>query len=181
MVVLLKNFWNVFSWLYDDMRGLDPQLYQHQIHRSKDTKLVAHRRYRMTPNYAAKIKEEINKLLRVCFIQLVKRATWLSPILVVPKKNVKIRVGVDYQKLNVATVTDAFPLPFTDGVLDAVAGHEVYSFLNGFSGYNQIRMRPEDQEKTTFVMEWGVFIAVVMMFRLKTTRATFQWIIMEIF
>ena len=84
--------------------------------------------------------------------------------MVVPKKNGKIRVCVDYRKLNAATVTDAFPLPFMDGVLDAVAGHEVYSFLDGFSGYNQIRMNPTDQEKTAFVTEWGVFVAVVMMF-----------------
>ena len=75
-------------------------------------------------------------------------------------------------------VTDAFPLPFTDRVLDAVARHEIYSFLDEFSGYNKIRMHPADQEKT-FVMEWGVFVAVVMMFRLKTTPATFQRIIME--
>ena len=74
---------------------------------------------------------------------------------------------VDYRKLNAATVTDAFPLPFTDGILDAVAGHEIYCFLDGFSGYNQVRMSPEDQEKTTFVTEWGVFVAVVMMFGLK--------------
>ena len=58
---------------------------------------------------------------------------------------------MDYQKLNAATVTDAFPLPFTDGVLDAVVGHEVYSFLDGFSGYNQIRMNTADKEKTAFV------------------------------
>ena len=66
----------------------------------------------------------------------MKKAIWLSPIVVVPKKNGKIRVCVDYQKLNVATVTDAFPLPFTDGILDAMVGHEMYSFLDGFSGCN---------------------------------------------
>ena len=93
--------------------------------------------------------------------------------MVVPKKNGKIRVCVDYRKLNVAIVTDVFPLPFMDRVLDAVFGHEVYSFLDGFSGYNQIRMRPADQEKTAFVTEWGVFVAVVMMFELKTDPTTF--------
>ena len=90
----------------------------------------------MNPNYAAKVKEEIDKLLRVGFIRPVKQATWLSPIMVVPKKNGKMRVCVDYRKLNAATVTDTFSLPFTDGVLDAEAGHEVYSFLDRFSGYN---------------------------------------------
>ena len=63
-------------------------------------------------------------------------------------------------------VTDAFQLPFTAGVLDVVASREVYNFLDGFSGCNQIRMHPEDQEKTAFVTEWGVFVAVVMMFGL---------------
>ena len=181
MVELLMSFRDVFAWSYEDMRGLDPQLYQHQIPLSTDAKPVAQRRYQMNPNYAAKVKDEIDKLLRVGFIQPVKQATWLSPILVVPKKNGKIRVCVDYRKLNAATVTDAFPLPFTDDVLDAMAGHEVYSFLDGFSGYNQIRIHPADQEKTAFVTEWGVFVAVVMMFGLKTVPETFQRIIMEIF
>ena len=171
----------MFTWSYEDMRGLDPQLYQHHIHLSTDAKPVAQRCYRMNPNYAAKVKEEIDKLLRVAFIWPVNQATWLSPIVVVPKENGKIRVCVDYQKLNVATVMDAFPLPFTNGVLDAVVGHEVYSFLDGFSGYNQIRMHMEDQEKTAFVTEWGVFVAMVMMFGLKTATTTFQGIIMEIF
>ena len=60
-------------------------------------------------------------------------------------------------------------------------GDKVYSFLGVFSGYNQIRMHLADQEKTAFVTEWGVFVAVVMMFKLKTPPATFQRIIMEIF
>ena len=114
----------------------------------------------MNPNYAAKVKEEIDKLLCVGFIRLVKRVTWLSPIVVVPKKNGQIRVCVDYRKLNVVTVTDAFPLPFTDNILNTVAGHDCYSFLDGFSGYNQIRMHPDDQEKTTFVTKWGLFVAI---------------------
>ena len=74
-------------------------------------------------------------------------------------------------------ITYAFPLPFTSDILDAVAGHEIYSFLDGFSGYNQVRVHPDDQEKTTFVTEWGVFVAVVMMFALKTTPTTFQRVI----
>ena len=88
----------------------------------------------MNPNYGLKVKEEIDKLLRVSFIRLVKQAT----ILVVPKKNRKIRVCVDYRMLNVVTVTNGFSPPFMDRVFDVVAAHEVYSFLDGFSAYNQI-------------------------------------------
>jgi hypothetical protein len=62
-----------------------------------------------------------------------------------------------------------------------VARHEMYSFLDRFNGYNQIRMAEEDQEKTAFVTEWDVFVAVVMMFGLKTALATFQRIVIKIF
>ena len=68
MIELLMNFWDVFAWSYKDMRGLDPQLYQHQIHLNTDAKPMAQRRYRMNLNYAAKVKEEIDKLLRVGFM-----------------------------------------------------------------------------------------------------------------
>ena len=86
------------------------------------------------PNYVVKVKEEINKLLHVGFIRLVKWATWLIPIVVLLKKNGQIQVCVDYRKLNATTITYAFPLPFMDNILDAVAGHECYNFLDGFSG-----------------------------------------------
>ena len=78
----------------------------------------------MNLNYAVRIKEEIDKPLKVGFIRSVKQATWMSPIVVIPKKNGKIRVCVYYRKLNVATIMFAFPLPFTDSVLDTVAGHD---------------------------------------------------------
>ena len=125
----------------------------------------------MNPNYASRVKEEIDKLLKARFIQPVKQATGLSPIVVVPKKNGKFCICVDCRKLSAITITDAFPLLFTNNVLDAVA--DMYSFLDDFSGCNQLRMRPDDQGKTVFVIDWGVYVAVVMMFGLKTASATF--------
>ena len=111
----------------------------------------------------------------------MKKATWLSPIVVVPKRKGKIRVCVDYRKLNAATIRDAFSSLFTNGILDVVVDHEIYSFVDVFSGYNHVRMYLEDQEKTPFVTEWGVFVVVVMMFGLKTALTTFQRVIQEIF
>ena len=64
--------------------------------------------------------------------------------MVIPKKNNKIRVCVDYRKLNATTMMNAFPLPFTDGIVDAVANYGIYSFLDGFGGYNQVGMNPDD-------------------------------------
>ena len=109
MIDLLREFRDVFACSYEDMCGLDPKLYHHQIHLNKDAKPVAQRCNYMNPNYALKVKEEINKLLRVGFIQPMMQATWLSLIVVVTKKNMKIRVCVNYKKLNTTTVTYAFP------------------------------------------------------------------------
>ena len=125
----------------------------------------AKRRYQLNSNYVAKVKEENDKLLRVGFIQPVKQTTWLNPVVVIQRSG-----RANYRKLNVKTVTDTFSLPFTDGVLDEVARHEVYSFLDRFNGYNQIQMHPVDQEKMVFVTECIlVFLVVVMMFGIKTT------------
>lgn len=104
--------------------------------------------------YVARVKEDINKLLKVGFIYLVDKATWLSSIIIVPKKNKKLWVCVDDQKLNdAAIVTNPLPLPFIDSLLDAIIGHEMYLFLDIFSGYNQVWMAPQDWEKTTFIVE----------------------------
>ena len=178
---LLKEYKDVFAWSYSDMEGIDPSFYQHRINLRDDAAPIRQQRYRMNPNYARQVKEEIDRLLAVGFIYPIEKANWLSPIVIVSKKNGKLRVCVDYRKLNAATVSDPFPIPFTDLMLDAVAGHEMYSFLDGFSGYNQVRMAFEDREKTAFITEWGAFASNVMMFGLKNAPATFQRMVQEIF
>ena len=160
MIELLTAQKDVFAWSYEDMKGLKPKFYQDRIHLSKDANPLQQRWYRMNPNYVAKVKEEIDKLLGVDFIWPVKQPTWLSPIVMVPKKNGNIQVCVDQRKLNATIITDAFLLPLIDGLQDAIVGHEVYSFINSFSRYNSILMHPADQEKMTYVMEWGVFVVL---------------------
>ena len=93
--------------------------------------------------------------------------------MVVPKKNGKLGICVDYHWRNAATISDPFPLLFTDTILDTVAGHEIFSFMDSSSGYNQVRMAKEDQENSTFVIEWEVFVAIVMMFGLWQLSLTF--------
>ena len=135
----------------------------------------------MNPNYAKKVKEEIDNLLKAGFIAEVESSDWLFPIVVVPKKNGKLRVCVDYRKLNAQTVKDPFPLPFTDMMLDEVAGHQMYSFMDGYSGYNQLALAHEDRAKTRFITEWGAFMYLVMPFGLCNAPATFQRCMMVIF
>ncbi|MCO5580005.1 hypothetical protein L7F22_033871 [Adiantum nelumboides] len=177
---LLLEFKDVFAWKYTDMKGVEASFCQHKINLKADVVPVVQQRYMMNPNYAKQVKEEIDKLLAVGFIYPLDEVTWLSPIVVVPKKNAKIRVCVDYRKLNAATLIDPFSLPFCDTLLDAVAGHEIYSFLDGFSGYNQILMAPEDKNKIAFITEWGVYANNVMTFGLKNAPPTFQKVVQQV-
>ncbi|GJY75961.1 reverse transcriptase domain-containing protein [Tanacetum coccineum] len=91
------------------------------------------------------------------------------------------RVCIDYRKLNNATRKDHFPLPFIDQMLERLAGHEYYCFLDGFSGYFQIPIAPEDQEKTMFTCPYGTFAYKRMPFGLCNAPATFQRCMTAIF
>ena len=94
-----------------------------------------------------------------------------------PKKDEKVRICVDYKDLNRASPKDIFPLPHIDILIDNTTTNMFFSFMDGFSGYNQIRMALEDMEKTTFLTMWGTFCYKVMPFRLKNAGTTIkeQW------
>jgi hypothetical protein len=77
----------------------------------------------------------------------------LSPIVIVPKKNGNLKICIDFKKLNVATKKDPFPLPFKDEVMNTIMGYESYSFLDGYLGYHQIFIAPEDKYKIAFVID----------------------------
>jgi len=113
--------------------------------------------YKLNPNYAIVVKQNINKLLVIEFIQLVEEATWLSPIVVAPKKNGKLRICIDFKKQNVATKKDPYPLPFTNEMLNVIVGYEAYSFLDGYARYHQITIILEDRYRTASIIDWGGF------------------------
>jgi hypothetical protein len=91
-------------------------------------------------------------LLAACFIELVEEATWLSPIVVVLKKNEKFKICVDFKKFNVVTKKDSYML-FINEVINIVVEHEVYTFLDGFFGYHEITITLEEQYKIAFIID----------------------------
>ena len=109
------------------------------------------------------------------FIYAISYSPWVGPVHVVPKKGgltvirnenneliptrtvIGWRVCIDYRKLNTATRKDHYPLPFIDQILDMLAGHFPFCFLDGYSRYNQISIAPKDQETTTFTCPYGTF------------------------
>ena len=97
-------------------------------------------------------------MLAIGIIEPVEESEWVSPMVMQENKTKgEIRICVDLCKLNDTSLHDPFPTPFIDEVLDNVGGQEVYSFTDGFLGYHQIRIHPEDQYKTTFETKWGSF------------------------
>ncbi len=118
----------------------------------------------------------MDKLLSTGFIALVEEISWLLLIVVIPKRNDKLKFYVDFRWLNVATKKkDPYPLPFIEEVLDEVSSHEVYSFLDGFFGYHQIMIVPKDMYKIAFIIDWGTFVWVILPFGFKDVPPTYQW------
>ena len=120
-------------------------------------------------------------MLAAGFIKPIQHPRWLSNIVLVKKKNRQIRCCVDFRNLNRACPKDEFPLPNMDLLIDSVARYAMFSFMDGFSGYNQIRMAPRDAEKTAFRTPIGNFYYTVMPFGLKNAGATYQRAMMAIF
>ncbi|RDX72988.1 hypothetical protein CR513_47461, partial [Mucuna pruriens] len=136
------------------------------------------------------VKKEVTKLLATRIIYPILDSQWVSHVQVVPMKSEMIvmkkqhddwRVCIDYRRLNQATRKDHFPLPFINQVLEKLSGKSHYCFLDGFFGYMQIHIPPEDQYKTTFTCPFGTFAYTHMPFGLCNASSTFQRCMTSIF
>ncbi|KAI8550362.1 hypothetical protein RHMOL_Rhmol06G0099900 [Rhododendron molle] len=174
LVNLLKEFEDVFAWSHADMPGIDPEIVKHRIPFYPDGKPANQKLRRMRPDWVLKIKEEVTKQIDARFLMVTEYPQWVANIVPVAKKDGKIRVCVDFRDLNKTSPKDDFPLPHIDVLVDNTAGHTLLSFMDGFSGYNQILMAPKDWEKTTFVTEWETYCYRVMPFGMKNAGSTYQ-------
>ncbi|GJU36860.1 putative reverse transcriptase domain-containing protein [Tanacetum coccineum] len=183
-----------------DIKGIGPSFCTHKILMEDNFKPVVQPQRRLNPKVQDVVKAKIIKLLDSGLIYVILDSPWVSPIHVVPKKGEGItvitnennefvptrtvtgwRVCIDYRKLNDATRKDHFPLPFIDQMLERLSGNEYYCFLDGFFGYFQIPLAPEDQEKNTFTCPYRTFAYRRMPFGLCNASATFQKCITTIF
>ena len=120
------------------------------------------------------IEAEVHKLIACGFIWEEQHSDWVANIVPVLKKNGKILICIDYRDLNTACPKDKFSLPITDVMIDNTCGFERISFMDDFSGYNQIKMYLEDEKHTSFRTPLGVYCYTVMPFGLKNAGATYQ-------
>ena len=124
---------------------------------------------------------KVRKLLEVGFIREVYYPDWLANVVMVKKANGKWRMCIDFTDLNRACPKDRYPFPRIDTMVGSTARHELLSFMDAFSGYNQIKMKEDDQERTSFVTSQGLFCYKVMPFRLKNAGATYQRLMNKMF
>ena len=167
------EFRDVFTWSCEEMPGIDPSIVVDEIPTYPGAKTVHQRLRPVHPHKAAAIKAEVEKILNASFIYPIPLTEWVSNIVPVDKKQGTIRVCVDYRDINRTCPKANYPTPFIDQIIDECAGSEIYSLMDGFSGYNQINIAPEDQHKTTFICPWGTFAYKKLPFSLKNAGATF--------
>nr|GEU99625.1 reverse transcriptase domain-containing protein [Tanacetum cinerariifolium] len=175
LIKVFKSHKQALAWQLSNIKGINLEFCTHKILIEDDFKPVVQHQRRVNLKIHEVIKKEVLKLLDARLIYPILDSPWVRPVHCVPKKGgftvveneenglistrlvMGWRVCIDYQKLNDAIRKDYFPLPFMDQMLERVAGNEYYCFLDGFSGYFQIPIDPQDQEKTTFTCPYGTF------------------------
>jgi hypothetical protein len=120
------------------------------------------------------MEKEIKKLLNAQIIIPMRYSEWVAHLVLVRKKNGKIKLCVELRNLNKCSKKDNYPFPKMENIFQRVFGASVMSFIDFFSGYNQISIHPDDREKTTFTTPWGTFKYAKMPFGLMNVGATFQ-------
>ncbi|RDX93464.1 Retrovirus-related Pol polyprotein from transposon 17.6, partial [Mucuna pruriens] len=181
LVAVLKSNYDVFAWSAQDMPDVDPNFMCHQLSVDEQAKPVAQKKRKMGEEKREAAKQETRKLISAGFVREVQYLTWLANVVMVRKANGKWRMCTDYTDLNKACPKDSYSLPSIDRLVDNIAGFTFLSFMDAYSGYNQIRMHPQDEEKTAFITDEGAFCYKVMAFGLKNAGATYQHLMDKIF
>ncbi|XP_073120292.1 uncharacterized protein [Henckelia pumila] len=199
LVTVLKEHKTAIGWTLADIKCISPSICMHRILLEDDAKPVREFQRKLNPIMKEVVMKEIIKLLDEGIIYPISDSKWVSPIHAVPKKTgitvvrnqndellpTRVQNGwrmvIDFRRLNLATRKDHFPLPFIDQTLERLAGKTYFCFLDGFSGYYQIVISQEDQEKTTFTCPFETFAYRRMPFGLCNAPGTFQWCMLSIF
>ncbi|WJX56033.1 hypothetical protein P8452_41732 [Trifolium repens] len=177
----LKENAELFGWSAAEMPGIDPKVACHQLTIDPKARAGAQRRRKQSPEKAEATEKAVKDLLEANFISEAKYTTWLSNVVLVKKSNGKWRMCVDYTDLNRVCPKDAYPLPSIDKLVDNSSGFKLLSFMDAYSGYNQIKMADIDKKKTTFMTESGNYYYNVMPFGLKNAGATYQRMMNNVF
>ena len=155
------------------MEGIDPKVMCHCLNLDIDKKSIRQKRRAMDTERYQALKDEVDKLLACNFIKESFYPSWLANPILVKKPNGKWRTYVDFTDLNKACPKDNFPFPWIDKLVDVTSGNQLLSFMDAYSGYNQIPMHSLDQEHKSFITDRGLYCYKVMAFGLKNAGVTY--------
>jgi len=150
---VISRHLDAFAWSASDMPGVDLDFLCHHLSMDATVRPVRQRRRKFNEERQLVVREETQKLLSAGHIREIQYPEWLANVVLVTKANGKWRMCVDFTDLNKACSKDSYPLPSIDALVDSASGCKVLSFLDAFSGYNQIKMHPRDESKTAFMTE----------------------------
>jgi hypothetical protein len=174
LVTFLRENLDVFAWQISDMPGIPREVIAHKLGIDPAFKPIKQKERRYTPERRETIRLEVNKLLEVGFIRPVDYLIWLANLVLVEKPDGFWHMCIDYTSLNKACPKDEYPLPRICQIVDSTPSCELLSFLDAYSGYHQISLAVDDEEKTAFITPFGIFCYTKMAFELKNRGATYQ-------
>jgi hypothetical protein len=181
VLAILKENVDLFAWKPEDMPGIDETVITHKLAIASNAKPVVQRKRKQGEESRAAVDEEVAKLMKAQFIEEIKYPEWLANVVMVKKNNGKWRMCVDFTDLNKACPKDPYPLPSIDRLIDGASGYKTLSFMDAYSGYNQIKMNVADAPNTAFMTNTCNYFYRVMPFGLKNAGATYQRLMDRVF
>jgi hypothetical protein len=149
-VEILKEFADIFSWTYEDLRTYDTSIIEHMIPLKEETKQFRQKLRQINPMFLPIMEREVKNLLDAQIIVPLIYFEWVANLIPVRKKSGEIRLSVDFQNLNRSSKKDNYPFPKMEHILQRLTGASRMSMIDGFSGYKEIFVIPEDIERTAF-------------------------------
>ncbi|GJT18217.1 reverse transcriptase domain-containing protein [Tanacetum coccineum] len=178
---LLQRSLDIFAWTPTDMTGVPRQIAEHRLNVRKGCQPVRQKKRGQAAERNVAINDEVSKLVTAGIMREVHYHDWLSNPVMVKKSDNSWRMCVDFKDLNKACPKDGYPLPEIDWKVESLCGFPFKCFLDAYKGYHQIQMAEEDEEKTAFITNQGIFCYTKMPFGLRNAGATYQRLVDKIF
>ncbi|GKB19792.1 reverse transcriptase domain-containing protein [Tanacetum coccineum] len=178
---LLQRSIDIFAWTPTDMTGVPRQIAEHKLNVRKGCQPVRQKKRGQAAERNVAINDEVSKLVKAGIMREVHYHDWLSNPVMVKKSDNSWRMCVDFKDLNKACPKDGYPLPEIDWKVESLCGFPFKCFLDAYKGYHQIQMAEEDEEKTAFITNQGIFCYTKMPFGLRNAGATYQRLVDKTF
>jgi hypothetical protein len=174
LLEFLRHNQDIFAWSKTDLTGVHRFVIEHTLNTDPKVRPKLQWQRPMSDDRVKSAEAEVQKLLNARIIREVQYPVWVANVVMVPKKNGRMRMCIDLTELNKACLKDPYSLPRIDIVIDQAASYEMMSLLDFFSRYHQVWMQKEDEAKTGFTTPFGVFCFIRMPEGLRNAGSTFN-------